>query len=154
MATVLEKPDLDWLCWKMIESISQRIKALPIKQLIRFGIVGVISNMAGYLVYLLITYLGIGPKLAVSLLYPIGTYMSFAGNKSWTFGAEKGTAIAGMKHIFVYALGYVLNLVILAIFVDFLDFAHQLVQFLAIFVVALFLFLAMKFFVFTEPNND
>lgn len=138
----------------MIEAITSRFKTLPLKQLIRFGIVGVVSNMAGYLVYLLITYLGVGPKLAVSLLYPIGTYLSFAGNKSWTFNSSEGDLGTGTKHIIVYALGYVLNLILLHVFVDILGFAHQLVQFLAIFVVALFLFVAMKFFVFAEPNSD
>lgn len=146
------KQDLVLLCWKMNNCISQRIKTLPIKQLIRFGIVGVISNMVGYVFYLLITYAGVEPKLTVSLLYPIGTYLSFAGNKKWTFNSNGGAAQAGVKHIFVYALGYVLNLGILAYFVDYLGFAHQLVQLVAIFVVALFLFIAMKFFVFANKS--
>ena len=150
MATVLEKPDLDWLCWKMIESISQRIKALPIKQLIRFGIVGVISNMAGYLIYLLITSAGVDPKITVSLLFPIGTILNFVGNKKWTFGSSGSNLQTGFRHILVFAVGYILNILMLLFFVDYLGFAHQLVQFIAIFVVALYIFVAMKFFVFSN----
>ena len=135
----------------MVEFLKNKFKILPLRQLLRFGIVGVLSNLIGYLVYLLITYLGVGPKLTVSLLYPIGTYMSFVGNKSWTFGIKGRSIRPGLKHILVYALGYLLNFLILMVFVDYLGFAHQLVQFVAIFVVALFLFVAMKFFVFARP---
>lgn len=152
MATVLEKPVLDWLCWKMIEGISQRIRALPIKQLIRFGIVGVISNMAGYLIYLLITSAGIDPKITVSILFPIGTVLNFVGNKKWTFGSSGSNLHTGFRHILVFALGYVLNILILLVFVDYLGFAHQLVQFVAIFVVALYIFVAIKFFVFADKS--
>lgn len=152
MATVLEKPVLDWLCWKMIEGISQRIRALPIKQLIRFGIVGVISNMVGYVIYLLITYAGVEPKLTVSVLYPIGALLNFVGNKKWTFGSSGSSLKTGFRHVLVFALGYVLNIVMLLVFVDQMGFAHQLVQLAAVFVVALYIFVAMKFFVFADKS--
>lgn len=136
----------------MVDGISQRIRALPIKQLIRFGIVGIISNMIGYVIYLLITYAGVEPKLTVSVLYPIGALLNFAGNKKWTFGSSGSNFQTGFRHILVFAVGYVLNIVMLLVFVDHLGFAHQLVQLAAIFIVALFLFVAMKFFVFANKS--
>ena len=38
------------------------------RQLFRFAIVGVFSNLAGYLVYLMMTSLGSTPKFSMSLL--------------------------------------------------------------------------------------
>lgn len=153
MAMVLVNPALVWLCFKMDSNFAGKIRSLPLAQLIRFGIVGVLSNLAGYLVYLLVTSLGVGPKLAVSLLYPLGMILSFVGQKSWTFNARGGSGKSGLKFILVYALGYVLNFAILVVFVDNLGFAHQLVQAVAVIVVAGFLFIAMKLFVFVEGGR-
>ena len=41
-------------------------------QLARYGVVGVVTNLAGYLVYLFLTWFWLEPKLAVSILYPVG----------------------------------------------------------------------------------
>ena len=38
-------------------------------QLTRYALVGIVSNLAGYLVYLLVTYLGVTPKITMTLLY-------------------------------------------------------------------------------------
>ena len=52
---------------------------------------------------------------------------------------------------FLTVWGYLMNLAILFVFVDKMGFAHQWVQAVAIFVVAGYLFLAFKFFVFAAP---
>jgi len=55
---------------------------------------------------------------------------------------------AGVRYVIAHCIGYLLNLSILIVFVDKLGYAHQWVQAIAIFVVAAFLFLAFKVFVF------
>lgn len=55
---------------------------------------------------------------------------------------------AGVRYVIAHCIGYLLNLSILIVFVDELGYAHQWVQAIAIFVVAAFLFLAFKVFVF------
>lgn len=45
-------------------------------------------------------------------------------------------------------MGYLLNLILLLLFVDWLDFPHQIVQGIAIVVVAIFLFVVLRIFVF------
>ncbi len=120
----------------------------------RFAIIGVLSNLAGYLVYLLITSLGIGPKLALSILYPVGILLSYFGNRNWTFDAKGQGISSGARFFLAYGLGYVLNFLMLVIFVDRLGYAHQLVQAAAVIVVALFLFVATKFFVFPKSASQ
>ena len=38
------------------------------KQLFRYAFVGIVSNLTGYLVYLLIIYLGATPKIIMTLM--------------------------------------------------------------------------------------
>lgn len=121
-------------------------------QLTRYAFVGIVSNLAGYLIYLLVTYLGATPKLTMTLLYGIGATIGYIGNRNLTF-AHKGSLLAsGVRYFMAHCFGYCINLAILIIFVDKLGYVHQWVQAIAIFVVAGFLFIAFKFFVFTDLN--
>jgi putative flippase GtrA len=121
-------------------------------QLFRYGLVGIASNSVGYMVYLSITHLGATPKMTMSILYGVGAAVGFWGNRKLTF-AHKGSLLgAGVRFIIAHCFGYFINLAILIVMVDKLGYAHQWVQAIAIFVVAAFLFLSFKFFVFRKSN--
>lgn len=120
------------------------------QQLIRYCLVGVASNVTIYLVYLLITYLGVEPKTAMTLVYIIGASIGFIGNRKWTFAHRGGSSSAALRYVLAHLLGYLLNLFILVTFVDRLGYAHQWVQAAAIIIVAGFLFIVFKYFVFHE----
>ena len=123
-------------------------------QLFRYGLVGVTSNLSGYLIYLLITYWGGGPKVTMTLLYIVGASIGFYGNRQWTF-AHKGTILkSGIRYFVTHLLGYLINLLILLTFVDRLGYPHQWVQAVAIIVVAGFLFLVFKYFVFPKTESS
>lgn len=117
-------------------------------QLLRYGIVGVGTNLAGYMVYLALTWVGAEPKLAMSGLYAMGVGVSFALNRRWTFGHRGRVGPAGLRFGVAHLLGYAINLGMLAILHDALGWPHELVQALAVIVVAGFLFVAMRVFVF------
>ena len=119
-------------------------------QLFRYGVVGVVSNTTLYSVYLLITFHGLEPKTAMTLVYIIGVFIGFIGNRKWTF-THRGNAIyAALRYLLAHLLGYFLNFLILFTFVDHLGYAHQWVQAVAIIIVAIFLFIIFKYFVFTK----
>ena len=120
------------------------------RQLIRYGLVGMVSNITIYIVYLLITYFGVEPKTAMTLVYIIGASIGFVGNRKWTFAHRGDPASAALRYVLAHLLGYLLNFLILYIFVDHLGYAHQGVQAMAILIVAGFLFVIFKFFVFRE----
>lgn len=120
------------------------------RQLIRYGVVGVMSNAAIYFVYLLITYLGVEPKTAMTLVYIIGAAIGFIGNRKWTFAHRGDASSAVIRYILAHLSGYLLNFLILFTFVDRLEYAHQWVQAMAIMIVAGFLFIVFKYFVFRE----
>lgn len=61
---------------------------------------------------------------------------------------------AGVRYVIAHCIGYLINLSILILMVDKFGYPHQWVQAAAIFIVAGFLFLMFKFFVFTEVDNS
>jgi putative flippase GtrA len=123
------------------------------QQLLRYGLIGLASNLAGYMVYLLITYLGATPKISMSLLYGVGAAVGFWGNRRVTFAHCGNPLGAGLRYAIAHGIGYFINLAILVVMVDRLGYTHQWVQAIAIFVVAIFLFLAFKFFVFGKSGS-
>lgn len=120
------------------------------QQLIRYGLVGAATNAAIYFIYLLITHLGIEPKIAMTLVYIIGASIGFVGNQKWTFAHRGSISSAALRYGLAHLFGYILNLLILVIFVDNLGYVHQWVQAVAIVIVAGFLFVVFKYYVFRE----
>ena len=119
-------------------------------QIVRYGVVGIAHNSVGYLIYLFVTWLGADPKLVVSIFYPIGASISFYANRQWTFSHDGHITRSFSRFIIAHIGGYLLNIVLLYGFVDILEYPHQLIQAIAIFVVAGYLFLMLRFFVFPE----
>lgn len=117
-------------------------------QLVRYGVVGLASNSFGYILYLGITYFGIGPKIAMSLLYCIGVVQTFIFNKRWTFVHNDSGSRAFIRYCVSYGLGYILNLLALFVFVDRYGYPHQWVQGFMILSLSAMLFLLQKFWVF------
>ncbi|MBW8076667.1 MAG: GtrA family protein, partial [Gallionella sp.] len=79
-------------------------------QLIRYGVVGVASNAAIYCLYLLITYLGMEAKLAMTLVYLVGATIGFVGNRKWTFEHSGAASGAALRYVLAHTFGYLLNL--------------------------------------------
>lgn len=126
----------------------------PSGQLIRYGVVGAASNLTGYLVYLLITYWGVDPKWTMTLLYAVGASIGFIGNRQWAFAHKGALLSSGARYLVAHCCGYLINLCILLLFVDRMGYPHQWVQAAAVIVVAGFLFLAFRYFVFPKSGND
>jgi putative flippase GtrA len=127
--------------------------AQSMRQLIRYGFVGVASNLTIYIVYLLITSFGVEPKTAMTLVYILGASIGFVGHRQWSFSHRGDAKPAAIRYVAAHLSGYLLNLLIISIFVDYFGYAHQIIQAAAIFVVAGFLFVVFKYFVFPENSN-
>lgn len=126
-------------------------------QFVRFGLVGLASNGLLYAAYLVFTNTGMGPKLAMSLLYATGVIQTFLFNKRWSFrhGGAHGPAFA--RYCLAYGLGYLINLFGLYLFIDLMHYPHWLTQGAMIIIVSMFIFLAQKKFVFNSvglKKND
>jgi putative flippase GtrA len=123
------------------------------RQLLRYIMVGVGSNVILYLAYLLLTGLGLGHKTAMTLSYGVGILQTFLLNRSWTFGHQGHIRSAFIRYIVIYLLGYLVNFSGLYIFVDVFGFAHQLIQGVMIIIVAVLLFVLLRLWVFDKHNE-
>jgi len=123
-------------------------------QFVRYVIVGLASNAVIYIVYIILTQLGMGPKLAMSLLYFVGVLQTFVFNKKWSFRFEGDATPALVRYLTAYAVGYVVNLLALSLLVDQVGLPHQLVQGVMIFIVAMMLFVAQRYWVFHQPTRS
>jgi putative flippase GtrA len=114
----------------------------------KYGLVGLATNGVGYAAYVLVTWVGLDPKVAITLLYPFAAIISYFGHFKITF-LYNGSHL---KSIFCYLqahiVGYSLNFGVLYCFVDLLGYPHLLVQAFAIFAVAGVLFTLFRYHVF------
>ncbi len=120
------------------------------KQFLRYAIVGLVSNALLYILYLVITWFGVGPKIAMSLLYLIGVLQTFIFNKSWSFSYSGSAAPALLRYAIVYALGYIINFLTLMLLVDQAGLPHQWVMAGLVIFMALFFFAWQKYWVFSQ----
>lgn len=138
----------------MISIIVWSHELFLMRQLIRYGLVGVGINLILYLGYLLIYHLGLEPKKSMSLIYLIGVSIGFYSHRQLTF-AHGGDARQSMvRYMAAHILGYLINFSLLMVMVDYFGYPHELVQAAAIFVVAAFLFIVFKYWVFPESNKN
>lgn len=123
-------------------------------QLIRYGLVGVVSNIVIYFVYLLITYLGVEPKIAMTLLFIIGASIGFIGNRKWTFSHCGDSSSAVLRFLAAYATAYMLNFFCMWVAVDRMGIPHYLVQAVNIMVIGALLYVAQKYWIFAVIPAD
>jgi putative flippase GtrA len=118
------------------------------RQFVRYATIGLVSNLALYLIYILLTNDLLQPHAAMTIMYAVGVLCTFVFNRNWTF-AYLGTGWAPlMRYILVYAFGYVINFLMLSILVDKFGYPHELVQGGLILFLAGLIFLAQKLWVF------
>lgn len=119
-----------------------------IRQTSRYGLVGIYSNVVLYILYLGLTALGLGHKLAMTLVFATGVSITYHLNKNWSFGSAAHEDFLFAKYAAVYGAAYLLNLTSLWLLVDLWQFPHQLVQAAMIVVCAGVIFLLLKLWLF------
>jgi putative flippase GtrA len=126
----------------------------PLRQLVRYGVVGVTQNAVGYLIYLLVTWLGVPPKIAMTVLYVAGATAGFFGNRTYTFAHDGSALSSGFRYVLAHCAGYLIQLAIQVVVTDHYGYPHEWAQALAVFVVAAFLFVTFRYFVFAKGSRD
>jgi putative flippase GtrA len=119
----------------------------------RFAIVGLASNAVGFCLYLVMTWSGVGHKLAMSILFCVGTVQTFVFNKRWSFQYRHHDRTVILRYFAAYCVGYVINLAALLVLVDYARFPHAPVQGAMILFVAALMFMLQKFWVFATPGK-
>lgn len=117
-------------------------------QFILYAIIGVAANALGYLVFLVMTYYSLEPKIAATCLYLFCATLSFFGNKRITFNEKGHFSAVFFRYLLAYFTGYLINIMMLVVLTDHLGCPYYLIQAIAIITVAGFLFVSLKLFVF------
>ena len=136
----------------MTSSFGRQLNHSLPRPLFRYVLIGVVNNLLGYLAYLLLTYWGVDHKVAMTILYLFGATLGFFSNRQWAFAHQGSILASAFRYCVAHFCGYLTNLVLLVMFVDKLGYPHQLVQAAAIIIVAGFLYIMFKLFVFRDDQ--
>lgn len=83
------------------------------RRLLRFGIVGVVSNLALYLGFLLLIHLAVQPLWAAVTCYCAGICTSYILNRSWTFESRDVHSEDLPKFLLAHGVGFGSTIVVL-----------------------------------------
>lgn len=86
----------------------------PLRQLVRFGLVGVCTLLADFSVYRGMLYAGVPLSLAKALGFVVGTTCAYLLNRSWTFKAAGGRGPLS-RFLAVYAVTLGVNVAVNAL---------------------------------------
>lgn len=123
-------------------------------QLLRYAVVGGVINVAAYLLYLWLTILGLGPKIAATICFVIGVTIGFVLNRAWTFQDRTYIRSTFPRYVIAYASAYIVDMVGLYLLVDLVGYRHEIVQFILIVSIAFGLFAAQKIWIFSGLRGD
>ncbi len=118
------------------------------KHISRFIFVGILNFFVSYGVYFILLYFNIYYILALLISSVIGIAHSFIWNKKWTFKSKGDVWKESLRFISVYGIAFLINLVILAIFVEKMMFNPKIAQLLALGVVSIISFYGHKYWSF------
>ena len=121
---------------------------------IRFLIVGILTNVSLYLIYLLITWLAVDHKIAMTLVYISGVITGFMLNRNWTFRHHGRVSHGFIRYTAIYAAGYFANLIGLYLLVDIAGYPHQIIQLLISILLAIIFFVLLRLWVFHNKQNE
>ena len=122
-----------------------------LRQFSKFAIVGVINNLFGYLLFLILLSTDFSYKLALTITYLFTLTLSYFLQSMYTFNSGKNK-IQIIKFYGSYLLIYFLNLLYLSFLKEFLNINAGLSQIIIIPQIAILNFLILKCFVFAKKH--
>lgn len=123
-----------------------------LKQLGRYVAIGGLLNIGWFLLYLVLTSLGLQPLAVVTGFFPAALLLSYYSHKRHTFEIG-GRPLRGYtlgRFLVLNLAGFALNYSLLYGLYQRAAVPHQIVQLIAMCVCALFLFAGMKMYVFNS----
>jgi putative flippase GtrA len=150
----MAKQVLVWQPWSIADLLLNIINRTPVMQLFRYVVVGVLNNLLGYCIYLLVTFFWLEPIAAVTLLYPIGAITAYFGHSKYAFFYKGKHTKALLRYTVAHLIGFGVDCLMLYLLWEKFGLPHQVVQAAAIVVVSGVLFLLFRYFVFPHSKTD
>lgn len=118
------------------------------KQISRFIFVGILNTIVGYGAYFIFLHFNIYYVQALFIAYMIGIIHSYIWNKKWTFKSKENVKREILKFVLVYGITLLINLFLLAFFVEKLKFNPKIGQVFALGIVTMISFVGHKYWSF------
>ena len=118
-----------------------------VKEFSSYIFFGILTNLIGIVFYIFLVRLNIYPLISLSICYSITIINNFRLNKKYTFHKKSSNLIDFFKFTLGYFWIYILNVITLLVFSDFLKVNNIVIQITFTFIAGILLFLYQKFFV-------
>ena len=122
---------------------------------IRFLIIGAINAGISYVIFAVSVYL-IGEQyyqVCAALQWILSSFISFTNQKVFVFCTKGNWIKEYLRCCMTWLVSYLLNALILEVFVKYIDINVYLAQFLAIFTVSVVTYVLFKYFAFRVHKN-
>lgn len=110
--------------------------------LVRYGIVGLVTNGGLYLLFVLLVRLGLSPVAAAAFCYGLGLALSYLLNRRWSFESTASHRRDLPRFLLSYGAGFIATM----IFIELLTriFRPEIAQFLNIGLTAMVIYLCLR----------
>lgn len=132
----------------------QRTDALtPASQFLRYAFAGGLTNLAAYLLFLWLAFIGLDPRIAVTISFPVGVLMGFSLNRNLTFQDRGDPRRALTRYLVAYVTAYIVDIIGLYVFATVNQYPHEIVQLGLMVLISGGLFLTQKYWVFVADRH-
>lgn len=78
-----------------------------IARIVRYGVVGIITNLSGYGCFLALLMAGTHPVMTTGITYLIIVAVSYFANRRWTFRSKSTHSRDVLRYLIAYSIGLV-----------------------------------------------
>ncbi|MBO6271283.1 GtrA family protein [bacterium] len=127
-------------------------KWLKLPDFIRFLIIGCINAGISYIIYAIAVFIlgEVHYQLCVALQWILSSFISYLNQKFFVFCTRGNYIKEYLKCCTTWGISYVLNVIILEIFVRFIIHNVYIAQFVSLFLVSISTYVLFKFFAFKK----
>jgi putative flippase GtrA len=122
-------------------------------QFCRYAMVGVLTNVGAYLLYLAMTLVGFAPSLGATGSFAAALIVGFVLNRKVTFRSTDDSRVALRRYLVTYAIAFLADLAGLHVFVTRAGYPHEIVQLVLVAAIACGLFVAQKYWIFAGETR-
>jgi putative flippase GtrA len=126
------------------------LRSAVVRQLIKYGLVGVTNTLTFYVVYAICVHFGMWYLAASALGFAVGATNSYLLNRNWTFRARTRHSTTVARYVVVQVTGLLSNLGIIYLMVDGFGLDKLVGQAIAIVIVVLGMFFANRHWTFVD----
>lgn len=119
-------------------------------QKIRFLLVGGYNTVFSYALYVLFVYMGLNAQLALFFSFLISSLNSYFTQKFYVFNTKGNYFKEYTKCLITWFGSYLLNAVILACLMKFLNLNPYLAEFVALVLITIYSYIVLKYFAFKQ----